>query len=189
MNRKIFIKTYIDKLINTLNNTDISSIEEIIDLFDEYNNSGSGIYFIGNGGSAATVSHMVNDFGTGLKRRGLLNLNVVSLVDSSPVLTAVGNDIGFENIYYIQLKNILQPNDIVFAVSCSGNSPNILKAVNYSKSVGAKIVGVTGFDGGKLKEVSDINFHIPTSNGEYGLCEDLHMILDHIIYSYYTRDE
>ena len=104
------------------------------------------------------------------------------------VITAVGNDIGFENTFYMQIKDIITANDVLFAVSCSGNSPNIIRAVEYAKSIGSTIVGVTGFDGGKLKKLSDISFHVPTQKGEYGLCEDVHMILDHVIYSYYTKD-
>lgn len=84
-----------------------------------------------------------------------------------------------------QLKNKLTKDDLLIAISCSGNSANIVKAVEYAKTVGAKVIGMTGFEGGKLKEISDIKFHINTTKGEYGLVEDMHMILDHIIYSYY----
>ena len=188
MDKKTFIKQYIAKLQNILDIVDKNEITQIIELLDSLDRTGNVIYFIGNGGSAATVSHMVNDFGTGLRRRGLKNLNVVSLADNMSVITAVGNDIGFENTFYMQIKDIITANDVLFAVSCSGNSPNIIRAVEYAKSIGSTIVGVTGFDGGKLKKLSDISFHVPTQKGEYGLCEDVHMILDHVIYSYYTKD-
>ncbi|MDC0933906.1 SIS domain-containing protein, partial [Arcobacteraceae bacterium] len=95
------------------------------------------------------------------------------------------NDIGYENIFYAQLKRKIKKNDVLIAISCSGNSENIIKAVDYAKEQEAVIVGLTGFDGGKLKKLSNISFHVPTSKGEYGLVEDAHMILDHIIYSYY----
>ena len=85
----------------------------------------------------------------------------------------------------MQLKGILQDNDIIIALSCSGNSPNIVKAIDYAKDIGSTIIGLTGFDGGELKRKCDINFHIETDKNEYGLVEDMHMILDHIIYSYY----
>lgn len=188
MNRKVFIENYLDKLKSVLSVLDIPAVEKIMDLFDKMDSTWNSIYFIGNGGSAATASHMVNDFGTGLRRRGLKNLNVISLADNTSVVTAMGNDIGFENIFYMQIKDIIKKEDALFVISCSGNSPNLIKAAEYAKSQGATIIGVTGFDGGQLKKLADINFHVPTQTGDYGLCEDVHMILDHIIYSYYIRD-
>ena len=189
MNINNYIKFYVRRLNELLVSCDTAAITEIIELFDAMSGTNRRIYFIGNGGSAATASHMVNDFGTGLKRRGLKNLDVISLSDNSAVITAVANDIGYENVFYTQIKDIIRQSDVVFAISCSGNSPNIIKAVEYSKSIGATIVGVTGFTGGSLQQLADINFHVPTAEGEYGLCEDMHMILDHIIYSYYTRED
>ena len=189
MEKNIFINDYISRLIKILEKVDISPIEAIITLLDKMDNSGNTIYIIGNGGSAATSSHMANDFGTGLKRRNLKNLNVVSLADNTSVVTAIGNDIGFENIFYMQIKDVIRAEDVLLVISCSGNSPNLIKAVQYAKTFGTKIVSLTGFDGGKLMELSDINYHVPTEFGEYGLCEDMHMIFDHIIYSYFTRDE
>ena len=87
----------------------------------------------------------------------------------------------------MQMKGLLSSEDLVIAISCSGNSPNIVKAVDYAKKLGSKVIGVTGFEGGHLKKISDINFHVDTPKGEYGLVEDVHMILDHIIYSYYIK--
>jgi D-sedoheptulose 7-phosphate isomerase len=111
------------------------------------------------------------------------------LGDNSPVVTAIANDIGYENIFYMQMKGLINADDVVIALSCSGDSPNIIKAVNYAQDLGCKIIGVTGFDGGSLKKISDISFHIDAPKNEYGLVEDAHMILDHIIYSYYIQTE
>lgn len=177
-----FTKRYRDKLIELLQNIDIDAVTDIIKLLDE--NRGR-IYIIGNGGSAATASHMVNDLGAGLRRRGIRSFDVESLSDNTSVCSALANDIGYENIFYMQLKNRLKKDDILIAVSCSGNSQNILKAARYANKKNAKVVGVTGFDGGELKKMSDINFHVATAKEEYGLVEDMHMILNHIIYSYY----
>ena len=85
------------------------------------------------------------------------------------------------------MKGLIKPSDIIIAISCSGDSPNIIKAVDYAKDLGCKIIGVTGFNGGYLKTISDINFHVDAPKNEYGLVEDTHMILDHIIYSYYIQ--
>ena len=184
-----FIDKYTDNLINLLKNIDKDAIKKILELFEQTVETNSKIYIIGNGGSAATASHMVNDLGVGLKRRDIQKFNVISLADNTPVCTAIANDIGYENIFYMQLKDILTPEDIIIAISCSGNSPNIIKAVEYANEIMAVVISLTGFDGGELKEISDINFHINTQKNEYGLVEDMHMILDHIIYSYYIQEE
>jgi D-sedoheptulose 7-phosphate isomerase len=180
-----FIKQYIAKLTTVLNGLDINIIEQIVKEFEQVHNNNGRIYIIGNGGSAATASHIANDLSIGLKLRDIRNFNIESLSDNSSVCTAIANDIGYENIFYAQIKNKIERNDVLIAISCSGNSANILKAVEYAKKQKITIVGLTGFEGGKLKELSDIKFHIPTQKGEYGLVEDAHMILDHIIYSYY----
>ncbi|MDA7818264.1 SIS domain-containing protein [Sulfurimonas sp.] len=180
-----FLNRYLKDLKSTLDNVNYIDIEKIIKALESTIEKNSKIYVIGNGGSSATASHMANDLGVGLRRRDIINFNIVSLGDNSAVTSAIANDIGFENIFYMQLENILKPEDVMIAISCSGNSPNIIKAVDYAREIGSTIVGVTGFDGGKLKEVCDINFHVDAPKGEYGLVEDVHMILDHIIYSYY----
>jgi len=187
MNVKEFTKSYIKNLKDLLDKVDENVVEEIIEQIDKCVKSKSRFYVIGNGGSSATVSHMANDLGVGLKRRDIISLDIISLGDNSPVVTAVANDIGYDNIFYMQLKDIMKPEDVLLAISCSGNSPNIVKAVEYAKEVGSKVIGVSGFDGGKLKEMSNIKFHVDAPKGEYGLVEDVHMILDHIIYSYYIQ--
>lgn len=184
-----FIDKYTNSLISLLQNIDKNAIEDIISALEQTLISNSKVYIIGNGGSAATASHMVNDLGVGLKRRDIRKFNVISLADNTPVCSAIANDIGYENIFYMQLKDVIEQNDVVIAISCSGNSENIIKATEYAITKGSKIIGLTGFDGGKLKKISDISFHINTQNGEYGLVEDMHMILDHIIYSYFIQKE
>ncbi len=178
---------YINNLIQLLQKIDYEIVDQIIKILEEAAYKQSSIYIIGNGGSSATASHMVNDLGAGLRRRGLINLDITSLADNVPVITAIANDIGYENIFYMQLEGLLKPEDLIIAISCSGNSPNIVKAVEYAKNIGSTIIGITGFDGGDLKKLSDVNFHIEAQKGEYGLVEDMHMILDHMIYSYYIN--
>jgi len=185
MQKEVFIKGYVEKLKNLLDNIDINSIAKIIESLEETQKNGGTIYVIGNGGSSATASHMANDLNVGLRRRGIRKFNVVSLADNSSVATAISNDIGFENLFYMQLEDVINDKDLLISISCSGNSPNIIKAVNYAKQKGATVVGCTGFEGGELRGLSDICFHVDTPKGEYGLVEDVHMILDHIIYSYY----
>lgn len=180
-----FIESYINNLTRLLNNLDTTSIDQIRLLLESTIENKNKIYILGNGGSAATASHMVNDLGIGLSRRGIIDFDITSLADNTPVCTAIANDLGYENIFYSQLVNKVNKGDVIIAISCSGNSENIIKAVKYAKSNNANIIGITGFDGGQLKELADLPFHIETKIGEYGLVEDIHMILDHIIYSYY----
>lgn len=187
MEIKEFTKSYIESLKKLLDSVDESVVEEIVLEIEKLLINKGRLYILGNGGSSATASHMVNDLGAGLRRRNIINLDVVSLGDNSPVVTAIANDIGYDNIFYMQMQGLIKPEDVILAISCSGNSPNILKAITYAKECNCKIIGVSGFDGGKLKELSDINFHVDAPKGEYGLVEDVHMILDHIIYSYYIQ--
>lgn len=185
MTQDMFIKDYIGKLKNLLDEVSIDDIKKIINSFDETAKNNGTIYVIGNGGSAATASHMANDLHIGLKTRGIRQFNVISLADNHSVGTAIANDVGFENLFYMQIRDVIKAQDLLIAISCSGNSENITKAVKYAKEQNTTVIGLTGFDGGELKELSDINCHINTNKGEYGLVEDMHMILDHIIYSYY----
>lgn len=182
---KNFLDSYKENLISLIQKVDNNIFASIIKELDKTENK-SKIYIIGNGGSAATASHMANDLSAGLKMREIRNFNVESLSDNSSVCTAIANDIGYENIFYAQLKHKIKKEDVLIAISCSGNSANIVKAAKYAKEIGATIIGVTGFDGGELKKISDIEFHVDAPKGEYGLVEDLHMILDHMIYSYYV---
>jgi D-sedoheptulose 7-phosphate isomerase len=185
---KNFILDYIDTLQKLLKQIDPVVVEKITKTLEETNKNRGKIFVIGNGGSSATASHMVNDLGAGLRRRGIVWFDIVSLTDNISVCSALSNDIGYENIFLAQIEGFITKDDVIIAISCSGNSQNIIKAVEYAKKVGATIVGLTGFDGGKLKDLSDINFHIETKIGEYGVVEDLHLILNHIIYSYYTKN-
>lgn len=183
----IFLKKYTNNLKYLLDNMDLNAIENIMKALENTVKNNSKVYAIGNGGSCATASHMANDLGTGLKRRNVINFDIISLGDNTAILTALANDVGFENIFYTQLKNILKPDDVLIAISCSGNSSNIIKAAEYAKQIGSKVIGLTGFDGGTLKLISDINLHIQTQKGEYGLVEDCHMILNHILFTYYKN--
>lgn len=182
-----FIKDYILSLTTKLKSINPSKIEEVIKKLDEIEKNRAKVYVIGNGGSSATASHMVNDLGVGLARRDIKSLSIENLSDNSSVITALANDVGYENIFYYQLKNKITSNDLIIAISCSGNSENIIKTVKYAKENSVTVVSFTGFDGGKLKELSDINLHIDSKKGEYGLVEDMHMIFNHIIYSYYIK--
>lgn len=187
MNIEKFSIKYIKNLTNILNNINTSSLRDIISSLEKTIKYKSKIYVLGNGGSSSTASHIVSDLGVGLRRRDVINFDIVNLGDNVATTSAIANDIGFENIFYMQLKGILNKNDVVMALSCSGNSLNVIKTIDYAKQIGATTIGFSGFDGGELKRKCDISFHVETAKNEYGLVEDVHMILDHIIYSYYLE--
>ena len=187
MNIEDFSKKYLSRLTSALDRIDYNVVGEIIEALEKSAADKSRIFIIGNGGSSATASHMVNDLGVGLKRREIINFDIASLNDNAPVVSAIANDVGYESIFSMQMKGLSSKNDIIIAISCSGDSPNIVKAVDYAKEIGCTIIGLSGFEGGYLRKVSDISFHVDAPEGDYGLVEDVHMILDHIIYSYYMH--
>ncbi len=157
-------------------------MNEILSSFE----NGTKIYIFGNGGSAATASHFANDFNKGISEYTEKKFNFVCLNDNIPTFTAIANDIGYDSIFEFQLKGRLKKNDVIVAISGSGNSKNVLLAVNYAKSIGAKIIGVTGYDGGKLKQISDISLHVPVNSMQ--ITEDIHMIFDHLMMSIFYKE-
>lgn len=175
-----FADGYLGYLSAILAQLDRVQIARFIDALLDAQRRGATVFFLGNGGSAATASHFQND----LTRWRENPMRVVSLTDNVAVLTAIGNDYGYEQVFRMQLENLLQPGDLVVAISVSGNSPNVIEAVEYATSSGATTVGLTGFDGGRLAAMVDINVHAPTLPGEYGPAEDVHLILDHLIGSF-----
>jgi D-sedoheptulose 7-phosphate isomerase len=139
----------------------------------------SKIFIIGNGGSASTASHMAVDLAKGTQVKGYPSLRVISLTDNVGMITAWANDLAYEEVFTEQLKNLLSYKDVLIAISASGNSPNILSAVRYAKSRGAATVGFIGFGGGKLKDLVDVDITVSSHN--YGVVEDFHLTLNHII--------
>jgi D-sedoheptulose 7-phosphate isomerase len=182
---KQFIENYLHRMTVFIKQIDSDDIVGIIEALERCHEQEGKIYIIGNGGSAATSSHMASDLSVGLKLRNIRNFDVESLADNVSVCTAIANDTGFENIFNTQLQRRLRPKDLLIAISCSGDSPNIVKAVKYAKQVGSCIIGLSGFSGGFLKNNCNLGLHIATENGEYGVVEDLHMMLDHVVFSYY----
>ncbi len=178
-----YISAYFKHFTQILSKLDLSSIEKFIGLLLSARKEGKNVYFIGNGGSAATASHFANDLAIGTRSKKL-PFKVMSLTDNSSVITAIGNDYGYEQVFVKQLEACLGSGDLLVAISASGNSPNILKAVEYTKENSGITIGLTGFDGGELKKIVDHVIHVPTVKGDYGPVEDVHMILDHVVGNY-----
>ena len=181
-----YSKSYIDYLSSVLNNISLTDIEKFVEVLLEARERESSIFFIGNGGSAATASHFANDIAIGT-RTYKKPFRAISLCDNQAVITAIANDDGYEKIFSQQLQVLLKKQDVVVAISASGNSPNLLDAIDTAKTMNTITVGISAFDGGKMKEMVDISVHVPTEKGEYGPAEDAHMVLDHLISSYLMR--
>jgi D-sedoheptulose 7-phosphate isomerase len=172
-----FADGYLRYLTDVLARIDRESIAHFAEALLAARERNARIFFLGNGGSAATASHWVSD----LTRWRGRPFRALSLTENVAVLTAIANDFGYEHVFRQQLETLMGPGDIVVAISASGNSPNVVEAIEYANANGAITVGLTGFDGGRLKELVQINVHAPTNPGEYGPAEDVHMILDHLV--------
>jgi D-sedoheptulose 7-phosphate isomerase len=182
-----FAKDYLGKLKQLLDRLPLADFERVTQAVEAAHAAGKQIFVIGNGGSAATASHMMNDLNKGtLGHKGdapWKRFRVIALTDNVSLMTAWGNDTDYNHIFSEPLKNLAQPGDLLIAISASGNSPNIITAVEAAKQLGVKVVGIAGFAGGKLAKLSDVAFVVPSE--DYGPIEDVHMILDHMLTSYF----
>lgn len=182
-----YAKSYAEYLCTLLKQLDYEAIGQFADLLLDTRKQGKRIYLIGNGGSAATAAHFANDLQIGVTPYTKESFKAISLTDNSAIMSCIANDFGYEDVFRRQLEVLLQPGDIVVAISASGNSPNIIKAVEYCREKGNFVVGLTGFEGGQLKQKSNLNINIATPGGEYGPVEDLHMVLDHLTTTFLIR--
>jgi len=183
------ISNYINKLTKTLDSLDIYAINSALNMIYEAYSRNANIYIFGNGGSAATASHFVCDFNKGVCEKLDRKFNFICLNDNIPILMAIANDIGYESVFVKQLENRVQATDLVIAISGSGNSENVINAVKYAKSQGCAIIGLTGFDGGLLRELSDCSLHVAIDDMQ--ITEDIHMVFDHLmmkVLSQYLND-
>lgn len=176
-----FAGVYIDRLVSILQRLDVAAVAKIIEIFLSARENGGTIFLMGNGGSAATADHFANDLGFCASPEGQKPFRALSLTSNTSFITCLGNDIGFENIFSWQLRNLMLPGDVVVGISASGNSPNVVKAMEYAEQNGGMTIAFVGFDGGKLKRIARHWVHVESEKGEYGPVEDIHMILDHLI--------
>jgi D-sedoheptulose 7-phosphate isomerase len=181
-----FTKEYFSYLYTVLQNIDTLEVSQFIETILNARDRGVTVYIIGNGGSAATASHIANDFSIGTNDYEK-PFRVTSLTDNVSVLSAIGNDFGYDEIFVRQLRVQAKKGDVLVGISASGNSMNIINAFDLAKKVGIKTVAITAFDGGKMRAMADEGIHVPTEDKEYGPAEDAHMILDHLVSGYLTR--
>lgn len=181
-----FARAYLGYVQSVLQRIDAVEIGHFVETLLEARERGATVFFIGNGGSAATASHFANDISIGTNEYDK-PFRALSLTDNVPLITAVANDFGYEEIFVRQMRVLGKRGDVVVGISASGNSPNLLKAFEYAREAGIRSVAITAFDGGKMKVIADQGIHVATGPKEYGPAEDAHMVLDHLIGAYLMR--
>ena len=185
-NPAAFAGAYIDYLSSVLRAIDVREIGAFVETLLDARERGAMVFFIGNGGSAATSSHFANDIAIGTNSYDK-PFRALALTDNNAIITAIGNDFGYEEIFVRQLQVLAKPGDVVVAISASGNSSNLLRALEWAKTANVASVAITAFDGGKMKPLADQGIHVPTAAKEYGPAEDAHMILDHLVGAFLMR--
>jgi D-sedoheptulose 7-phosphate isomerase len=180
-----FVDDYYRRWARLLESFDKAAMQGALDVFLGVAQNGATLWVAGNGGSAAISDHAVCDTSKGTHTQGHPPIRSVSLSSNGPMITALGNDIGYEEIFRHQLMYYLQPGDAVLLVSSSGNSPNVVNACSYAKEHGAPTIAFVGFKGGELSRMADHVVHIEVDN--YGMAEDTHQSLMHVITQYITK--
>lgn len=160
---------------------DLESVERVVDRLRVVRDAGGTVFVAGNGGSAATASHWVNDLGKATKSSGQAHMRVVCLSDNTPWLTALANDEGYDRVFAGQLENFASPGDLLLVISASGNSPNLLQAVELAAARGIGTVALLGFDGGALKSMVDEAVWVASEQGAYGPVETMHALVADLI--------
>ncbi len=179
--REKFINDYLNDIIRILEDIKVNNadfFDQLATIFMEARADNRKIFFCGNGGSASTASHFTSDLAKGTIVEGVPRFKVLSLADNIPQMLAWGNDSCYEDIFIEQLKNLMEPGDIVVGISGSGNSENVLRAISYANENDGTTVGITGFDGGKIKDMVDLCLIVPVHNMQK--TEDIHMLVDHL---------
>ena len=182
-----FPAAYKADVLTAIESVDLVKVGEAIEIFRRARDGNRQIFVCGNGGSAATSSHFVCDMVKGASFGRSNRFRIMALTDSLPTITAYSNDVSYECIFAEQLKNFAHSGDVVMAISGSGNSPNVLRAVEYANSIGCTTIGLTGRDGGKLAPMVQLNIH--AANPHMGRIEDVHMIVTHMIGYYFMEME
>lgn len=184
-----YVAEYAEALQAGLRSVDSSSLERAVDLVRSTAAAGNRVYAVGNGGSAAIADHLSCDWTKGTHVPGHPVVDSLSLTSNVALYSAMANDFGFEHVFSTQLGYLGRPGDLLLAISSSGNSRNVLEAVDAARAIGMSIIGMTGFDGGALRTSVDVDLHVGVGN--YGVVEDAHQALAHVIAQFVAveRDE
>ncbi len=173
--------TYFGAVSAALAEVDLAEIEGATRIIRTARDAGGTVFIAGNGGSAATASHWVNDLGKATKKSGRPPIRVAGLADNLSWLTALGNDEGYDRVFAGQLENFARPGDVLIVISASGNSPNLVRAVEMARERGVSTIALLGFDGGALLPMVDQPVLMRTEKGAYELVEDVHCVICHAI--------
>jgi len=176
---------YLDELKAVLGALDLAQISTVIDRLRRTCERGGFVYIFGNGGSASTASHAVNDFNKGIDPVGPYRFRFVCLNDNVPTVLALANDIGYETVFTRQLRNFVRADDVVIAISGSGNSPNVVDAIRYAKRRGVETIALVGYDGGRLLQLADYYIHVPIHDMQK--IEDVHLAMNHLMMTVLKR--
>jgi D-sedoheptulose 7-phosphate isomerase len=172
---------YVADFLALLDRTDPAEIEAVVERLREARDANGTIFIAGNGGSAATATHWVNDLAKATISSGRDRIRAICLTDSTSWVTALANDEGYERIFVGQLESLARPGDVLIVISASGNSPNLLRAVEYAAEHRVATIGLLGFNGGRLKDLVDLQVYLPTEQGAYGLVETGHTLVADIV--------
>lgn len=181
-----FPASYREKLLSTIETIDTALVTQAIEWMREARGANRALFVAGNGGSAATAAHFVCDMVKGASMGQSTRFRIVALGQNLPTLTAYSNDVSYADAMVEELKNFAQPGDLYMAISGSGNSPNVVRAMEYAKELGCRTIALTGRDGGKLGQLAELNIHVPEPH--MGRIEDAHHIICHMI-GYYFMDQ
>jgi D-sedoheptulose 7-phosphate isomerase len=173
------IRDYFNRLSDTLDRLDVGSIEKLADMLMNAREHGNTIFIFGNGGSGATASHVTGDFLKGISYQLDKRFRVQCLNDNDSGMMAISNDLSYEEIFIEQLKAFLRKDDVVIGISGSGNSVNVVKAIQYAKAEGARTVAFCGYKGGKIRDLAEHVIHAPIQDME--ITEDVHIIIFHAL--------
>lgn len=182
LSSKDFAAEYLQNTLPLFREYESENFVQAMDLIEDTYLRDSTVYICGNGGSASTAGHMVNDLSKGASVEGKRRIRVHGLSDSIALVTTYGNDCGYESIFVEQMKNLWRPGDLLIGISASGNSPNVVRAAEYAQRHGGSVIGLVGFSGGKLKENSTVSIHFKSYN--YGSVEDCQLMFSHLSSQY-----
>ena len=181
-----FAESYREQLLTAISTIDVAKVQSAIEWFREARDEQRHIFTCGNGGSASTASHFVCDIVKGASFQKESRFRIMALTDSLPTITAYSNDVCYDCIFEEQLRNFASPGDLLLAISGSGNSPNVLRAVQYANETGCRTIALTGRDGGKLASLAQLNIQVPVPH--MGRIEDSHLIVCHMIAYYFMEN-
>ena len=180
------IQKYISHLQDVLERLKLDDVRQSIDVIMEAYYVNKQIFVVGNGGSASTASHLACDLGKGTNVAGKPRFRVISLTDNVATMTAWSNDVAYEDVFVEQLKNLVNAGDVVIGISASGNSENVIRAMQHAADIGCNTIGWSGFGGGKLATICDVN--VVVDSHQYGPVEDVHLILNHVLHAWIQEE-